>query len=143
MLVVSRRKGQTVFIGDTMVITVVEVCMRGSEVPKATVRLGITAPREILILRGKQYEHGSGQADKHILASELNKELAQQKNVTDKQRLVVSCKMNETVAIDETISIAVVKVHVKGADVPDAVVRLGIRDRACPGVGHPREETRP
>lgn len=46
MLVLSRKDGETIRIGDNIVITVVRASGN-------TVRLGIEAPPEILVLRGE------------------------------------------------------------------------------------------
>jgi carbon storage regulator len=44
MLILSRRPGESLTIGDDVVVTVVGV--KGNQI-----RLGITAPREVLVLR--------------------------------------------------------------------------------------------
>jgi carbon storage regulator len=49
MLILSRRPGESVTIGDDIMITVVSIS--GSQV-----RLGITAPREVRILREEIYQ---------------------------------------------------------------------------------------
>ena len=49
MLVLSRQKNQTIMIGDTIEITVVDI--RGEKV-----RLGITAPTEVPVHRKEVYE---------------------------------------------------------------------------------------
>lgn len=49
MLVLSRRKDQTIMIGDNIEITIVEV--KGD-----TVRVGINAPREVTVHRKEIYE---------------------------------------------------------------------------------------
>ncbi|MCX7935047.1 MAG: carbon storage regulator CsrA [Planctomycetota bacterium] len=49
MLVLSRRKDETIMIGDEIEITVVDI--KGD-----TVRLGITAPREVAVHRKEIYE---------------------------------------------------------------------------------------
>jgi carbon storage regulator len=49
MLVLSRKLGERIVIGDRIVLTVVAV--RGGPIPK--VRLGIEAPREINIARAE------------------------------------------------------------------------------------------
>jgi carbon storage regulator len=49
MLVLSRQKNQTIMIGDTIEITVVDI--RGEKV-----RLGITAPPEVPVHRKEVYE---------------------------------------------------------------------------------------
>lgn len=48
MLLLSRKKGEEIFIGDNIVITVTEI--RGDKV-----RLGITAPVEIPVHRAEVY----------------------------------------------------------------------------------------
>ncbi|MCC8167046.1 MAG: carbon storage regulator CsrA, partial [Planctomycetes bacterium] len=48
MLVLSRRKDETIMIGDSVEITVVDV--RGD-----TVRIGITAPRNVSVHRKEVY----------------------------------------------------------------------------------------
>ena len=49
MLVLSRKKNEKIIINDDISITVVEI--RGDKV-----RLGIEAPREVLVHRGEVYE---------------------------------------------------------------------------------------
>ena len=49
MLVLSRKVGETIVIGDNIELTVVEVT-------NETVRLGINAPREIAVHRKEVYE---------------------------------------------------------------------------------------
>ena len=49
MLVLSRKKDETIVIGENIELTVVEV--RGD-----TVKLGISAPREVKIFRGELLE---------------------------------------------------------------------------------------
>ena len=49
MLVLSRRKDETIMIGDTIEITIVDI--KGD-----TVRVGITAPRQIAVHRKEIYE---------------------------------------------------------------------------------------
>ncbi len=49
MLVLSRRRNQTIMIGDDIEVTVVDV--RGDKV-----RLGITAPKEIAVHRKEVYD---------------------------------------------------------------------------------------
>jgi len=57
MLVLTRRVNETIMIGEDIAITVVSVQGHG---PHAQVRLGITAPREMTVLRREVYEtvHG-------------------------------------------------------------------------------------
>lgn len=49
MLVLSRRKDETIMIGDTIEITIVDI--KGD-----TVRVGITAPRSVAVHRKEIYE---------------------------------------------------------------------------------------
>lgn len=49
MLVLSRKKGEKIVIGDNIVITIVDI--RGDKV-----RLGIEAPREVDVHRREVYE---------------------------------------------------------------------------------------
>ena len=49
MLVLSRRKDETIMIGDTVEITIVDI--KGD-----TVRVGITAPRQVAVHRKEIYE---------------------------------------------------------------------------------------
>lgn len=48
MLVLSRKQGETVVIGDGVIVRVVDIC--GDRV-----RLGIEAPREVPVHRGEVY----------------------------------------------------------------------------------------
>ena len=59
MLVLTRRVNETIMIGEDIAITVVSVQGHG---PHAQVRLGITAPREMTVLRREVYDavHGEG-----------------------------------------------------------------------------------
>lgn len=53
MLVLSRRPNETIMIGDDIEITIVQV--RGSG-DQAVVRIGITAPRNVTVLRKEVYD---------------------------------------------------------------------------------------
>ena len=53
MLVLSRREGEKIIIGDSVAITVVRVS--GEKV-----RIGIEAPEDVLILRGELEVHHDG-----------------------------------------------------------------------------------
>jgi carbon storage regulator len=59
MLVLTRRVNETIMIGDDIAITVVSVQGHGAH---AQVRLGITAPREMTVLRREVYEAVRGAA---------------------------------------------------------------------------------
>lgn len=63
MLVLSRREGEKIIIGDSITVTIVR--MGGDKV-----RLGIEAPDDLLILRGELEVHNEGRrvfpADKHV-----------------------------------------------------------------------------
>jgi len=66
MLVLSRKEGQRITIGDTIEITVLEV--RGNHV-----RLGICAPREMPVLREELLSRVMNcQADQLLIANSLN-----------------------------------------------------------------------
>jgi carbon storage regulator len=56
MLVLSRKQSQRIKLGDSIVITVVRVA--GDKV-----RLGIDAPRDMLVLRDELEPHKAGQMD--------------------------------------------------------------------------------
>ena len=58
MLVLSRKKNESIVIDDNIVITVVEV--RGDKV-----RLGIQAPREVPVHRSEVYEAIQRETDAH------------------------------------------------------------------------------
>lgn len=60
MLVLTRRVNETIMIGEDIAITVVSVQGHG---PHAQVRLGITAPREMTVLRREVYESVHGTAE--------------------------------------------------------------------------------
>ncbi len=62
MLVLSRKIGESILLGDKVTITVMEVS-------KGVVRLGIDAPKEMLILRKELEEIVK---DTNIKASELS-----------------------------------------------------------------------
>lgn len=61
MLVLTRRVNEMIMIGEDIAITIVSVQGHG---PHAQVRLGITAPREMTVLRREVYDaaHGDGAA---------------------------------------------------------------------------------
>lgn len=65
MLVLSRKPGETIRIGNA-VITIVR--MDGNKV-----RIGIEAPREVLVLRGELLEHGATEAE---IAKDMEVEVA-------------------------------------------------------------------
>lgn len=54
MLVLTRKSGESIVIGDEVVITVLEV--RGGQV-----RLGVEAPREVTIHRSEVHEQVTGE----------------------------------------------------------------------------------
>lgn len=54
MLVVTRKPGQRVFIGDNVVVTVSRV------LPDGRVRLGIQAPKEVNVAREELLSQGGG-----------------------------------------------------------------------------------
>ncbi|MEW8976987.1 MAG: carbon storage regulator CsrA [Symbiobacterium sp.] len=53
MLVLSRRLNESILIGDDIEIKIVQVRGNG---PQAVVRLGITAPRSVTVLRKEIYD---------------------------------------------------------------------------------------
>ena len=55
MLILTRKAGETILIGENISITVVEI--RGRQV-----RLGIAAPVDILVLREEMKLHGQNEA---------------------------------------------------------------------------------
>ncbi len=61
MLVLSRKKNESIIIGEDIVITIIEV--RGDKV-----RLGIQAPREVPIHRSEVYDliHRDDNASLHV-----------------------------------------------------------------------------
>jgi len=64
MLVLSRKQSQRIKLGDSIVITVVRVA--GDKV-----RLGIDAPRDMLVLRDELEPHEAGGAQVEIPAAGL------------------------------------------------------------------------
>ena len=64
MLVLSRKKNESIVVDDTIVITVVEI--RGDKV-----RLGIEAPREVPIHRSEVHDAIAAQAGQLSEASEV------------------------------------------------------------------------
>jgi carbon storage regulator len=54
MLILTRRPNQTLIIGDSISITVLDV--RGSQV-----RIGVTAPREIAVHRGEIFDKAAAE----------------------------------------------------------------------------------
>ncbi len=59
MLVLTRRVNEMIMIGEDIAITIVSVQGHG---PHAQVRLGITAPREMTVLRREVYDAAHGAA---------------------------------------------------------------------------------
>jgi len=82
MLVLSRKKGQSIIIGDNIEITVVEI--QGD-----TVRIGVNAPREVAVHRqevfeqiaaeNQQAQNSQGVKSKLNQLSELSKHINQDK----------------------------------------------------------------
>lgn len=56
MLVLSRRKNESIVIGDNIIITLVEI--RGS-----SIRIGIDAPRDVPVVRTEILPEGFGSED--------------------------------------------------------------------------------
>jgi carbon storage regulator len=57
MLILTRRIGETVIIGENIKVTVLRV--QGSQV-----RVGIDAPKDVTVLREEIYEHGKAVNDR-------------------------------------------------------------------------------
>lgn len=57
MLVLTRRNGQEIVIGDDIVIRLLDTPRRGEAV------IGIEAPKEVKVNRRERYEREKGQAD--------------------------------------------------------------------------------
>lgn len=64
MLVISRKKGESFLIGDNIEITV-------SKIEEGTVKLSISAPRNITILRKELYDEVEKE-NKSAAASDMN-----------------------------------------------------------------------
>lgn len=79
MLVLTRKLDEAIILGDGIEIRVVQV--RGSG-DGAVVRLGITAPRHVTVLRKEVYDEvvaaNQASADKGALSTELLQVLLQQ-----------------------------------------------------------------
>jgi carbon storage regulator len=58
MLVLSRKENETIHIGDDIVITLVKI-------DRNRVRIGITAPVEVKVIRSELAEENSGNTDAH------------------------------------------------------------------------------
>jgi len=127
MLVLSRAMGQTISIGDAIELVVLDVSIGRSRIAGATVRLGVTAPRNVLVLRGKEFAKDLHTFEKPVSPLEPNRELTQLKDGEEERRLVFSCKKDQTVTLDETIAVMVAKVHLEGSEINNATVRLGVR----------------
>lgn len=72
MLVLTRKTGERLVIGDDVVITVVEV--KGE-----SIRLAIEAPKEVKIYRGELYD--AIVAENRLAVEHTNRELADLKNI--------------------------------------------------------------
>jgi carbon storage regulator len=66
MLVLSRKQSQRIKLGDSIVITVVRVA--GDKV-----RLGIDAPRDMLVLRDELEPHGAADGGVEVVSGALSK----------------------------------------------------------------------
>ena len=64
MLVISRKKGESFLIGDNIKVTV-------SKIENGTVKLSISAPRDITILRKELYDEVKNE-NKNAAASNMN-----------------------------------------------------------------------
>lgn len=109
MLVLSRKKDESVIIGDAIEITVVEI--RGDKV-----RLGVVAPRDIPFHRREVWEaitRGAPSAPQPV-EKLVGPGLAPQGSM-----LVLSRKKNESIVINDNITVVVVEIR-------GDKVRLGI-----------------
>jgi len=70
MLVLTRKLGETIVIGDDIVIKVVDI--HGKQI-----RLGIEAPKEIPIFRGEIYDRIQEENKKPILPKDSNNKNSQ------------------------------------------------------------------
>ncbi|RMF67388.1 MAG: carbon storage regulator [Calditrichaeota bacterium] len=73
MLVLTRKLGETIVIGDNIVVKVVDI--HGKQI-----RLGIEAPTEITIFRGEIYERIQEENRKSELSSDEKTEGSQEEN---------------------------------------------------------------
>ncbi|NLU09252.1 MAG: carbon storage regulator CsrA [Clostridiales bacterium] len=64
MLVISRKKGESFLIGDNIKVTV-------SKIENGTVKLSISAPRDVTILRKELYDEVKNE-NKNAAASNMN-----------------------------------------------------------------------
>lgn len=64
-LILTRRNGQRIVIGEDIVVTVVNI-------RNDIVKLGIEAPRDVLVLRGELVKDGHGE-DQRILPADEDK----------------------------------------------------------------------
>lgn len=69
MLILARKKDQSICIGDDIVVTVVEI--QGDQV-----RLGVTAPRTVMVLRGELFEAVREANTKAVQAAQQSAALA-------------------------------------------------------------------
>jgi carbon storage regulator len=110
MLVFSRKKDESVVIGDVIEVTVVEI--RGDKV-----RLGIVAPKEIFVHRGEC--HDAIANGPQSPASQPVEKLVGPYLTPGRPLLILSRKKNESIVINGDITVIVVEIR-------GDKVRLGI-----------------
>ena len=117
MLVLSRKKNESVVIGDVIEITVVEV--RGDKV-----RLGVVAPKEMTVHRG-EVEDSLTRESRPI--SQPIEKLVGPGLVPRGPLLVLSRKKNESIVINGDITVIVIE------------IRRRYHDEVLLGIESPRE----
>ena len=110
MIVLSRKQGESILIGDVIELSVVEI--RGDKV-----RIGVIAPRNCSIHRGEVW---SALAHAGAPAPPSPEELLGPGKQPASPMLVLSRKKNESIVIHGDITITVVEIR-------DDKIRLGIQ----------------
>lgn len=77
MLVLTRKKNQSIMIGEKIKITVLEIC-------GDSIKIGIDAPPELIVLRSELYQEVEQENNRAVKVNQLN--LEQLRNIENKKQ---------------------------------------------------------